>query len=313
MLSQQEASSPLGWLVRVAHLARYRSRTQRQSGYHNSCAREAESTACEVKYVPCGPVDETEAFSKQSYKQHRANNKTFVGHLSCDSVQGLMCSTFSSESEDGQTRPLENAVRQCLNSGQNDTAPLWKRCQKAGDDSHDKCTNTTKESNCSGRNACGTAVDTFEGNLDGQMESQSAQHAVVHVLLRRIRKLETRLQTHVQTARMTHAALCEQLATCECNTRAIDRLYETARQDLEENQKRVGKTEQYLDAMRRDLAFATLRKRGAVMTVARAVVHNMLYYCLAYLVPVLAGGARLIRGTALTFRRGILARGWRQL
>lgn len=136
-----------------------------------------------------------------------------------------------------------------------------------------------------------------------QGEHKSFTERQVNELLVRIQQLEGRLETHEGDTLKNRKDIRRRMDSAEHKMEAVDQMHEALNAELDENQLRVGKTEQYLDAMRRDLLFVVGNRRWRFVRYARAGVHNVLYYFLAYLVPVLAFFIRLIRDVVVRVRR----------
>lgn len=117
----------------------------------------------------------------------------------------------------------------------------------------------------------------------------------IRVLLARITKLETAFREYERESTATRKELQHRLEMSKLERRALEQRHKALGHELDENHKRGVKTEQYLDAMRRDLGKAIRNQQSKLTFIARSTVNNALYYFLAYLVPILAFLLRGIR------------------
>lgn len=125
----------------------------------------------------------------------------------------------------------------------------------------------------------------------------------VYVFEKLVAELEHRVVELEDGNRRTRQQVYKRVDAAMREMSTIEKRHDGLTIEVEDNLIRVGKTEQYLDAMRRDLLLIVGERQWAVWRFVRAGVNNSLYYLLAYLVPVLAFVVRIIRDVVLGIRR----------
>lgn len=128
-----------------------------------------------------------------------------------------------------------------------------------------------------------------------QVDNVRMLHGKMEQLEEALRKLEKSSGAQRREAR-------RRMELGELEINALELRHEALLHELDENQRRVVKTEQYLDSMRRDVLQAIRARESTVSVVIRSGLHNLLYYLLAYLVPVLAFFIRVIRDSIVHLR-----------
>lgn len=136
----------------------------------------------------------------------------------------------------------------------------------------------------------------------GEEQEMGSDDKRVVGLLRRVQDLERRLREHEKHSRKLQDAHHKRTEGHERDMTAVKQTHDSLMHDLDDNQRRVMKTEQYLDSMRCEMVLAVGRRRWKFISIAKAGLNNGLYYLLAYLVPVLAFVVRLLRDVVVQVR-----------
>lgn len=113
------------------------------------------------------------------------------------------------------------------------------------------------------------------------MNSGDAPHAV-RVLLKRVEELEERLREHQRDSEATRKEVRRRLDAGEQELSTICTTHDSLGLELDENYRRLLRTEQDLDTTRRHVMIAVERQRWKVISYGRAAMNNMLYYMIAY-------------------------------
>ncbi|CDF40603.1 unnamed protein product [Chondrus crispus] len=124
-------------------------------------------------------------------------------------------------------------------------------------------------------------------------DERMPESEAVRILVARIRELEASFREFERETVAARKELIQRLEMSGLERRGLEQRHEALSRELDENHKRGVITEQYLDAMRRDLGKAIGNQQSKITFIVRSTLNNMLYYVLAYLVPVVAF---LIRG-----------------
>lgn len=140
------------------------------------------------------------------------------------------------------------------------------------------------------RNPLNSLVAAKEKILD---EARMPESEAVRMLLARIQELEAAFREFERETTAARKELGQRLEMSQLERRALEQRHEALGHELDENHKRGVKTEQYLDAMRRDLGKAIGSQQSKLTYIVKSTMNNGLYYILAYLVPVFAF---LVRG-----------------
>lgn len=159
-------------------------------------------------------------------------------------------------------------------------------------------------SKASGTSIVSSAQTQVMGNVDG-WKGAGAQWEMVTRLMERILQLESGLLSFQRASASKRKELGRRIEVIELEMSALEQRHEALLHELEESQRRVIKTEQYLDLMRRDVVQAIRSRQSRVFVLMRSGVNNALYYVLAYLVPIFAFVARGIRDLIIGTRRRI--------
>lgn len=215
------------------------------------------------------------------------------------------CETDGDVDVDDQSSTCVTASVACLPGSENNDEfenSSIDDCNK-GECSHESDTSTSSNSDTTTATTC-SVVDRSRLD-DGKSQADAWER--VRALEKTVSKLEVHLtELEEGNRRMRHQISCR-LDVAMRDLSTIDKRHEGLSVEVEDNLMRVGKTEQYLDAMRRDLLLIVGQRQWAVLRIVRAGVHNILYYFLAYLVPILAFVVRLIRDVVLGVRRRLIS------
>lgn len=194
------------------------------------------------------------------------------------------------------------------------TLPKSENCEGFGDSSQDD-TNKCDRSHESDTSTSSNTVVTTETVCSGPASTQADVEKVydvrsrieawerVQALQKIVSKLEQRLAEVEDGNRRTRQRISCRLDAAMRDMSTIEKRHEGLCNEVDDNIIRVGKTEQYLDAMRRDLLLIVGQRQWAVWRIVRTAINNVLYYFLAYLVPILAFVVRLIRDVVVSIRR----------
>lgn len=193
-------------------------------------------------------------------------------------------------------------------------SPKSGNCEGFGDSSHDDA-NKCDRSHESDTSTSSNTVVTTETVCSGPASTQADDKTVhdqrsrieaweqVQALHKIVLKLEQRLVEVEDGNRRTRQRISCRLDAAMRDMSTIEKRHEGLCNEVDDNIIRVGKTEQYLDAMRRDLLLIVGQRQWAVWRIVRTAINNVLYYFLAYLVPILAFVVRLIRDVVVSIRR----------
>lgn len=172
------------------------------------------------------------------------------------------------------------------------------------DQSHESDTSTSSNTVATTETTCSVLTNT---NLDDSKSQEDKPQIEawgrVRTLQRTVSKLEKRLAELEGDNRRTRQQISCRLDAAMRDMSTIEKRHDGLCTEVDDNIIRVGKTEQYLDAMRRDLLLIVGQRQWAVWRIVRTAVNNVLYYFLAYLVPILAFVVRLIRDVVVSIRR----------
>ena len=136
-------------------------------------------------------------------------------------------------------------------------------------------------------------------------DTTPSQTQNVLLLLRRVEQLEAALSHFLTNSESTKTDVGRKLQSAQLDMGALERRHDALEHELEDNRKRVSKTEQYLDTMRRDVRYAIGGRESRFFVIIRQGTNGLLYYLLAYLVPILFFIARAVRGAIATVRRRV--------
>lgn len=143
---------------------------------------------------------------------------------------------------------------------------------------------------------------SFHTNPGAESMDYYEENSTVKHLLLRVAELEQRLKKYDTDALRAREHVRHRMDSAERKMSALDSKHDALGAELDENQRRVVKTEQYLDSMRRDMVLAVGRRRSRFIRAIRVAAHNVLYYLLAYLVPVFAFIVCVVRDVIVNLR-----------
>ena len=135
------------------------------------------------------------------------------------------------------------------------------------------------------------------------LPSDASERQVVNGLVRRLTQLEDEYGKFERECLDVRAELQREFERLKMKLNSVEKMRDNLANELDENQRRVSKVEQYLDIMRRDVVLAISRSENTFVVIARTGMNNLLYYVLAYLVPVFAFIIRMFRDLVIWVRK----------